>query len=132
MRVKLKYLQEWTEQRRNNARLYNELLKGIPVSPPFESPHVRAVYHLYVIRVADGKRDGLRNYLLQKGISCGVHYPVALPNLKAYAYLGHRPQDFPVASRYCDEILSLPMFPELSREQIEYVAHSIRSFFETH
>lgn len=130
LRVKLKWLQEWTEQRRKNATMYNELLKGLPVSPPFESPGVKAVYHLYVIRVADGKRDELRNHLLEKGISCGVHYPVALPNLEAYAYLGHKPQDFPVASRYSDEILSLPMFPELSREQIEYVVHGIRSFFE--
>ena len=68
----------------------------------------------------------------ERGIATGIHYPVALPNLKAYAYLNYGPEDFPIAARYAEEILSLPMYPELSQEQIGYVADSIRRFFKPH
>ena len=131
LQTKLKYLESWTEQRRAHARRYSSLLEGAGVITPFESPNVRAVYHLYVIRVEGGKRDALRDYLNEQGISTAIHYPIALPELKAYAYLGLGPNDFPVASRYSKEILSLPMYPELTEEQINYVAQNIRQFLET-
>jgi dTDP-4-amino-4,6-dideoxygalactose transaminase len=124
--VKLKYLKEWTEKRRNNARLYNELLKGARVETPIEIDNVEAVYHLYVVRETTGNREKLQAYLKSKGISTGIHYPIALPNLKAYAYLNHKEEDFPNATRASREILSLPMFPELQDSQIKYVCEKVR------
>ncbi|WP_243358642.1 DegT/DnrJ/EryC1/StrS family aminotransferase [Fundidesulfovibrio terrae] len=125
--VKLKYLDQWTQARRTNAGAYDELLAGIPgVVRPVALPGRRHVYHLYVVRVRN--RDGLRAFLSEHGVATGVHYPIALPSLTAYSHLGAAPQDFPVAGRLAGEILSLPMYPELSREQIEYVANLIRSF----
>jgi len=129
LRTKLKYLEQWTTQRRENAQQYTRLLDNLPVLTPLESPDVKAVYHLYVIRVPDGRRDALRKLLSEKGISTGIHYPIALPNLKAYAYLNHKPDDFPFATRYSSEILSLPMYPELTHRKIEYVTDTIRQFF---
>lgn len=127
LNVKLKYLPVWTEKRRNAASLYNALLKGVErLVLPVEKPYAKHVYHLYVIRTA--KRDLLRKYLNDKGISAGVHYPIALPNLLAYRYLGHRPEDFPVSSGYEKEILSLPMYPEITAEMIEYISSAIKEF----
>jgi len=79
----------------------------------------RHVYHLFVIRLA--QRDSIQAAMKQRGIATGIHYPIALPFLDAYDHLGHRPSDFPVAYQYAAEILSLPMYPELERDQIEYV-----------
>ena len=129
LKVKLKYLDEWTEQRRRNAYCYNEKLAELDVVSPVEIDDVRAVYHLYVVRVPAKKRKALQDFLKQKGISTGIHYPIALPNLKAYSYLGHRPEDFPVASKTSEEIVSLPMYAELSDAQIEYVVNQIKAFF---
>ena len=94
---------------------------------PKQRPDTKHTWHLYVIRT--GKRHKLAEYLADNGIETSVHYPTALPNLPAYKYLGYKPADFPVASELQDEILSLPMFPELTEEMIAYVADSIRSFF---
>jgi len=124
--VKLKYLQGWTEKRRQNARLYNEYLEGADLVTPVEIGGVRAVYHLYVVRVKADLRGKLQAHLKESGISTGIHYPIALPNLKAYAYLNHSTRDFPEAARASDEILSLPMFPELERSQIQHIAHKIK------
>jgi dTDP-4-amino-4,6-dideoxygalactose transaminase len=126
--VKLKYLDSWTEKRRALARTYDSLLKDVPdvITPPAVAGHGH-VYHLYVVRV--GERDALRKHLKEHGISTGVHYPVALPNLEAYAYLGHRKEDFAIASKYQDEILSLPLYPELTLEMVEYVVEKVRQFY---
>ena len=126
--AKLPYILQWTEQRIHNASLYNKHLKGISqICLPAQRPGTRHTYHLYVIRT--GRRDELMQFLKDKGIETTVHYPVALPNLPAYKYLGHSPDDFPVASQLQGEILSLPMYPELTEEQIAFVAEQIRLFF---
>ncbi len=126
--VKLRYLKEWTLMRRENAGYYDQQLREIAEVVVPEAPsNVIHVYHLYVIRTAN--RDGLRNYLKEKGISTGVHYPIALPNLKAYRYMGYQPSDFPVASVYQNKILSLPIFPELSFNEMEYICDSIHYYF---
>jgi len=126
--VKLKYLNEWCEKRRNLVSLYNKLLKNVgDIITPLELRETLPVYHLYVIRTQ--KRDRLKQYLAENNISSGIHYPIALPNLKAYTYLEHKPGDFPVASRYQSEILSLPIFPEMTEDQIKYVSDSIIEFF---
>lgn len=129
LNVKLSYLQEWTNNRRKAAALYDELLTDVPeLITPQVLPDVNHSYHLYVIRTK--KRDALMKLLEEAEIGVGIHYPIALPNLSAYKYLRHKPEDFPVASKYQDEILSLPMFPELSEREINYVAKKIKEFFE--
>ena len=98
---------------------------------PTESTAFESVYHLFVIRIESQFRDGLRAFLEQRGVSTGIHYPIALPNLSAYAYLNHRPDDFPQATEASAEILSLPMFPELTEEQIAYVCESVELFLSS-
>jgi dTDP-4-amino-4,6-dideoxygalactose transaminase len=127
--VKLNYLDKWTEQRRTAAYRYNELLKGSYVKTPTELNDVRAVYHLYVVRTDAGMRGALQNYLQSAGISTGIHYPIALPNLKAYRYMNHADGDFPEATKASYEILSLPMYPELEDGEICYIAERIGTFF---
>ena len=125
--AKLKHLPGWTESRRKNAYLYNKYLKGSGLIIPVEIDDVTAVYHLYVVRVKKESRQKLQDHLQSRGISTGIHYPIALPNLLAYTYLGHSEKDFPEATKASQEIVSLPMFPELSETQIKYVTESIAS-----
>jgi dTDP-4-amino-4,6-dideoxygalactose transaminase len=124
--VKLRYLDEWTEKRRTNAYRYNKALQGSGVVTPVEMDNVRAVYHLYVVRVPGSRREQLQADLATHGVSTGIHYPIALPYLNAYKYLGHTQADFPESLKASSEILSLPMFPELTEEQVNYVADKIR------
>lgn len=127
LNVKLRHLDNWTEARRRNARLYNEALAGTSLITPSEIDNVRAVYHLYVVRVPGGAREALQRHLSACGVNTGIHYPIALPYLNAYRHLGHGAADFPEALRASDEILSLPMFPELTEEQVRHVADSVAS-----
>jgi dTDP-4-amino-4,6-dideoxygalactose transaminase len=130
LNVKLNHLLEWTEKRRRNAYLYNEHLKGLRnLATPAEIDNVKAVYHLYVIRLKAALRQGLQDHLKKNGIATGIHYPIALPNLIAYGYLKHKESDFPEASAASQEILSLPMYPELEPSQIEYISGKIKGFF---
>lgn len=126
--AKLPYILEWTEKRILNAGLYDNHLKGISqIALPQVRPGTKHTFHLYVIRAE--RRDELMQFLKEQGIETTIHYPVALPNLPAYRYLGHSPADFPVASRLQQEILSLPMFPELGEEAVRYIADKIRLFY---
>ena len=122
--VKLKFLNEWTEKRRKAASLYRGLLADTDVITPTEVSNMRHVYHLFVIRLRN--RDEIQAKLKERGISTGIHYPVALPNLTAYRYLGYNRTDFPIASTYEGEILSLPIFAEMADEQIKYVCDNIK------
>jgi len=123
--AKLKRLPQWTESRQRNARRYNDLLKSVKnVVTPFEPEWSKAVYHLYIIRVKD--RETVQKKLADLGISTGLHYPVPLHLQKAYATLGHKLGDFPVTEKAAGEILSLPMFPGLTEEQIGRVAQAVR------
>ena len=128
LNVKVPHLQKWTETRRNVAARYNELLAGVG---DLVTPKVAAdrdhVYHLYVIRTE--KRDALKKFLGDAGIGTVLNYPKALPFYPAYAYLGHQTSDFPVSFANSSRILSLPIFPELTDEMIQYVAQSIKAFF---
>jgi dTDP-4-amino-4,6-dideoxygalactose transaminase len=125
--VKLRHLEDWTERRRRNAQLYSRALAKSAVVTPVEIDDVRAVYHLYVVRVPGGRREAVQEHLQKNGVNTGIHYPIALPYLNAYRHLNHGPADFPEALRASGEILSLPMFPELSEEQIDYVAATLAS-----
>jgi dTDP-4-amino-4,6-dideoxygalactose transaminase len=127
LRIKLRRLEGWNEARRQNAKYYNELLSPIKgVTVPVEAEGCRHVYHLYVILVDD--RDGLQKYLNDKGIGTGLHYPVPLHLQKAYSYQGYKEGEFPVTESVAKHLLSLPMFPELTKAQIEYVADCIKQF----
>jgi dTDP-4-amino-4,6-dideoxygalactose transaminase len=124
--AKLKRLPQWTEARQRNARRYTELLKSVKtVTPPFEPEWSKAVYHLYVIRVKD--RETVQKKLADLGVNTGLHYPVPLHLQKAYTHLGHKAGDFPVTEKAAKEILSLPMFPGLTDEQIGRVTDAIRN-----
>ena len=123
--VKLRYIERWTESRRHNANRYNALLKGKGVVTPEELGDVRAVYHLYVVRVPAEHREAFQESLKAAGVDTGIHYPIALPYLNAYRHLGHTDADFPVAFRTAREIVSLPMFPELTEEQLQHVANAV-------
>ena len=126
--VKLRHLDQWSEGRRRNASRYNEALAGNGLVTPVEIADCRAVYHLYVVRVPGGRRDDLQRHLNDCGVNTGIHYPIALPYLNAYRYLGHTPKDFPEALRASGEILSLPMFPELTQDQVSQVAAAVKSW----
>ena len=128
LEVKLRHLPEWTENRRKNAYLYNKYLKDTDFITPKEIHDVRAVYHLYVVRVKDERREALQEHLKSNGISSGIHYPIALPNLQAYGYLNHTENDFPEATKASKEILSLPIYPELTESQMEYIVMKMKEF----
>ena len=129
--VKLKYLPQWTNSRRESASIYSNYLEGTQVMTPTEIDLVQAVYHLYVIRVKQGIRDALQQHLKSKGIATGIHYPIALPNLLAYRYLKHNSTDFPAATEASGEILSLPMYAELSEDAIRIISDEIGLFLAT-
>ena len=127
LRIKLKRLQEWNQSRRRNAALYTERLQNIPgITLPVEAEFAESVYHLYVILT--DHRDGLQEFLSEKDIATGLHYPLPLHLQKAYAHLGHKKGDFPVAEHTAERLLSLPMYPELTEQQIDYVCSSIKEF----
>lgn len=125
--VKLPYIHEWNRKRHEHALLYNELLKDFQeIITPKIRPNASHIFHLYVVRSKN--RNDLKRYLEKHGIQTSIHYPTALPFLKAYEYLGHKPEDFPIAYQYQNEILSLPLYPELLPEQIMYVTNRISDF----
>lgn len=126
--VKLKHLGEWTEKRRELANLYRKYLRGVTqIVLPEEMKDARHVYHLFVIRTT--RRDELIDFLKQNEIYTGIHYPIPCHLQKCYHYLGYKENSLPVAEKYAKEILSLPMYPELTEEQIEYTANKIKEFF---
>jgi len=119
--VKLPHILDWSNARLKNALYYNELFKNTDgVITPKIHKNVKHVFHLYVVRV--NNRPGIQEYLKDNGVSSGIHYPTPLPFLKAYAYLNHTPDDFPIAFDYMDKILSLPMFPELQFKSINFIS----------
>jgi len=122
--AKLSRLDAWTEERRAHANLYNQLLAECGVTIPYESPSVRHVYHLYVIRVRH--RDMLLPHLRRRGISAGIHYPIPLHRQPAYLKRGYNDVSLPNTEAAANEVVSLPMYPELSHEQIAYVAQAVK------
>ena len=128
LQVKLPHVARWTEARTRTARLYDDLLSGVgDVVAPKVASHRDHVYHLYVVRT--DHRDALRLRLKEGGVETGLHYPKALPFYPAYAYLGHKPQDFPVAYANQSRILSLPIYPEMTLQMVNHTADIIRGFF---
>ncbi len=128
LRIKLRKLPEWNARRLAIARRYNERLQGSGVTAPEIPEGGRHVFHCYVIRVPDGKRDALRQYLQERGIGTGVHYPVPIHLQEASAFLGYRQGDFPVTERIAGEVVSLPMYAELTDAQVDTVASAVTEF----
>lgn len=127
--VKLKYLKKWNEQRRKLADVYNGLLSKIDcVVRPKERPGSTHVYHLYVLRVKN--REEVVEFLGKKGVGTGIHYPFPIHLTQAYNTLGYREGDFPVSETCSREVLSLPMFPEMKTNEVEYVAKCLKQYFE--
>jgi len=124
--AKLKHLAEWVATRRRLAQLYEELLAQAPVTLPTEMSPGRHSYHLYVVRST--RRDNLQQHLRDNGIGTSIHYPMPVHFQKAYRHLGYVKGDFPQAERACQEVLSLPLYPELTEEEVGYVASVIRTF----
>ena len=132
LRVKLRHLPKWNEKRRHDASLYNKSFNkqstlNTFIIPPFVPSWAKPVYHLYIARVP--KREKLQAYLNENGIGTGLHYPIPLHLQNAYAGNGFKKGDYPVTEKVVSEILSLPMFPELAEEQIDYVVRSISEFY---
>lgn len=126
LNVKLKHLPAWTAARRQIAHRYHQLLAGTPLRLPLEAPGCESVYHLYVVR--HPARERLREHLTSRGVGTALHYPLPLHLQKCFAHLGCRPGDFPVAERAARECLSLPIYPEMTDAQIEWVASAINDF----
>ncbi len=130
LNIKLNYLDDWVERRQHIARLYSELLQDNPhIQLPKDEPEDQSAYHLYVIQVAESKRNALKDHLKNKGIATGIHYPIALHQLKAYEHLQHQADDFPIAQNASKCVLSLPIYAELRDDEIEFVVESIKAFF---
>jgi dTDP-4-amino-4,6-dideoxygalactose transaminase len=126
--AKLKSILQWTKQRQENAAYYNKILSDInEITTPLVRSGTSHTFHLYVIRAKD--RDQLAAFLKDRGIETAVHYPMALPYLEAYRHQQATAADYPIAYQYQNEILSLPMYPELSQPMMDYVAQSIKAFY---
>lgn len=125
LRIKLRHLEKGNELRRSHAARFNEALQAVEgVVTPVEADYARHVYHIYAIRVQD--RDEIIRVLAENGIACGIHYPIPVHLQEAYRTLGYERGAFPIAERAADEFISLPMFPELSAEQIEMVVRGVQ------
>jgi dTDP-4-amino-4,6-dideoxygalactose transaminase len=123
--VKLAYLDEWNELRRNHAARYNQLLSDSNLTLPEEMSYAHHVYHLYVVQAEE--REALQADLNRAGVQTGIHYPIPIHLQPAYAFLGHSRGSFPEAEAQASKVLSLPMFPELTSEQIKVVAEAVHN-----
>ena len=129
LNIKLKYLKNWNNLRRQHAQLYHQLLGGIPqIKVPQRADHAYHVYHLYMIEAP--RRNQLQKYLASRGIATVIHYPIPIHLQPAYKHLGYKRGDFPVTEAAAKHILSLPMFPELTNTEIRYIASVIKRFYQ--
>jgi len=126
LRVKLQHLDEWNGMRREHARLYTQLLSNNGILLPVEENCAEPVWHLYVIRV--NHRDALKDHLAEQGIGTGIHYPIPIHAQPAYQSLGYPPNAFPITTHYASQVLSLPMYAELTPDMIRYVVKTIKQF----
>ncbi len=126
--VKLKYLNQWNEKRRGYAALYDKLLANLPVKTPKIEANNASTYHQYTIRAP--RRDDLQKYLKEHGVGSMIYYPVPLHLQKCFSFLGYSEGDFPVSEKLSKEVISIPIYPELTESQIEYVAEQIGSFYQ--
>ncbi|MCE5327003.1 MAG: DegT/DnrJ/EryC1/StrS family aminotransferase [Planctomycetaceae bacterium] len=126
--IKLKYLEEWSAGRRHNAARYNELLAGVGgIKTPVIRPYNVSIFNQYIIRAKN--RDALKAHLQAKGVASGVYYPLSLHQQPCFASLGYKPGDFPHSEQAAQEVLALPIYPEITDAQLQYVAATIKEFY---
>ena len=130
LRVKLKYLSQFNEARKEVADFYDEAFRGTGLIVPKRVNYSSHIFHQYTVRVGNGRRDELKKFLETKKIPSMVYYPGPLHMQKAYEYLGYNENDFPVTSSLCKEVLSLPMHPEMDKQQLDYITGSILEFLK--
>jgi len=132
LRVKARYLDGWSEARRRNAGVYDDVLRGLDarMALPCAERGNFNVYHQYTVRVAGGRRDELQRHLAGRGVQSAIYYPLPIHLQEAYAFLGYGVGDFPESERASREVLSLPVHPDLSPEQVQYAAEAVRAFFD--
>ncbi len=128
LKVKLKYLKDWTAARQRVGRRYNSLLAGLPLELPVEAPGCESAFHLYVVR--HPKRDEIKKHLEAAGVGCALHYPLPLHLQKCYAFLGYKAGDFPESERAASQCLSLPIYPELTEKQQDRVVEVLKQYFK--
>jgi dTDP-4-amino-4,6-dideoxygalactose transaminase len=131
VKVKLKYLDQWSAGRQRAARRYDELFARYGLAPVVQTPKVvqsRHIYNQYVIRATD--RDRLQQHLTDAGIGTAIYYPVSMHEQECFAYLGHQRGDFPVSEKASDQTLALPMFPELTEEQQRQVVGAVHAHYQ--
>lgn len=134
LRVKLRHLDEWTTARQRKAQQYELMFADAGLSEQIEPPFVKAgarhIFHQFVIRIRDGRRDALRAHLRERGVGTDIYYPVPLHLQECFAYLGYKEGDFPVAEKAAKKTLALPIYPELTDEQQDYVVSAIGEFLQ--
>jgi len=128
LRIKLRHLDEWNGRRQEIAARYNELLAGTDIITPEIPAGGRHVFYCYAIRVTGGRRDALRAFLAERGVGTQIHYPVPIHMQEAAQFLGYRQGDLPITEKVAGEVLSLPMFAELTDAQIDRVTSSVTDF----
>jgi len=131
LRVKAKRLPAWNEQRRQNAVLYDGALRGLEgrLALPCTESGNHHIYHQYTVRVADGKRNALQKHLASRGVQSAIYYPLPIHLQEAYSFLGYQHGDLPESEQASQEVLSLPIHPDLTPDQLEYAADAVRAFF---
>ncbi len=133
LNYKLKFLDDWTEKRIKNAEMLTQEFENEKLTDDFiKTPPIvngKHIFNQYTIRVKNGKRDKLRDYLIENGITTGIYYPIPLHLQDCFSYLGYQKGDFPESEKASEEVLSLPVYPELTQIQIEYIIEKVKSFF---
>jgi len=125
---KMKHLDKWTEKIRKIAHFYSKNLKNLPIALPLEKKKEKCVYHTYIIQTQ--KRDQLKKYLQNKGISTKIHYPIPIHLQQAARFLDYKKGSFPIAEKQANTILSLPIYPELTKKELVYIIKTIKNFYE--
>ena len=128
LKVKLKYLDGWNKRRQENAEYFNQQLKGLPLKTPFVPGYTTHIYHQYILRL-NGSSQKLIEHLRAKGIDSRVYYPVSLHLQKCFKDLGYKKGDFPECERACKETLAIPVYPDLTQEEKDYIVSSIKEYF---
>ncbi len=128
LRVKLRYLEKWNKRRNDIAKRYDQLFQKTEFVVPYILPDAESVYHLYLIQVQ--KRDVLLSYLKKHGIYAGIHYPIPLHLQKANKNLGYKKGDFPLTEAYTKKIISLPIHPELTNDEVDYIVEKVKDFYK--
>ncbi len=129
LNVKLKYLDSWNKKRQKNAEYFNEQFKDLKIKTPFVSKYNTHIYHQYVLRL-NSSSSKLIEHLRNKSIDCRVYYPVPLHLQKCFQYLGYKKGDFPESEKASQQTLAIPVYPDLTKKEMDYIVCSIREFLQ--